>query len=114
TLDLVLTQRHILGLEPFSNPLQYLAADVNNDRKITASDLVQMRKILLGIDTHFKNNTSWIFLDETSVANETNPWLMKRYIHIPNGTNNVDGLRFIPVKVGDVDGASHAKINVQK
>jgi predicted NAD-dependent protein-ADP-ribosyltransferase YbiA (DUF1768 family) len=114
TLDLVLTQRHILGLEPFSNPLQYLAADVNNDRKITASDLVQMRKILLGIDTHFKNNTSWIFLDETSVANETNPWLMKRYIHIPKGTNNVDGLRFIPVKVGDVDRASHAKINVQK
>jgi len=104
TLDLVLTQRHILGLEPFINPLQYIAADVNNDQKVTAADIVQMRKIILGIDTHFKKNTSWLFLDETSMKTETNPWMIKRHIFVPAGNKDLDHLRFVALKVGDVDG----------
>jgi len=105
TLDLVLTQRHILGLDTFTHPLQYLAADVNNDKKVTASDLVHMRKIILGIDTHFKRNTSWLFLDEASMKTETNPWLIKRHIDVPSGRHDLDHLRFVALKVGDVDGA---------
>lgn len=111
TLDLVLTQRHILGLETFTHPIQFLAADVNNDQKVTAADLVQMRKIILGIDSHFKNNTSWIFLDEASIVKETNPWLIKRQIFIPKGNKNIGDLRFIPVKVGDVEGAKYSLDN---
>ncbi|MBK9255060.1 MAG: hypothetical protein IPM42_06190 [Saprospiraceae bacterium] len=112
TLDLVITQRHILGLEPFTSPLQYLAADVNNDQKVTASDLVHMRKIILGIDTHFKRNTSWLFLDAESVKTETNPWLIKRHIFVPSGHQDLDHLRFVALKVGDVDGVP--KIENQK
>ena len=105
TLDLLITQRHILGIETFANPLQYLAADVNNDQKVTALDLVHMRKIILGIETHYRDNTSWIFLDEASMKVETNPWLIKKYISIPEGHQNLDDLRFVALKVGDVDRA---------
>ena len=104
TLDLLITQRHILGIETFTNPLQYLAADVNNDQKVTALDLVHMRKIILGIETHYRDNTSWIFLDEASMKVETNPWLIKKYISIPEGHMNLDHVRFVALKVGDVDG----------
>jgi hypothetical protein len=104
TLDLVLTQRHILGLQPFTSPLQYLAADVNNDKKVTAADLVQMRKIILGIDEYFSNHTSWIFLDEASFKTETNPWSIKQYIEVPGGSQNIDNLHLRAVKIGDVDG----------
>jgi hypothetical protein len=105
TLDLVITQRHILGLQPFTSPLQYLAADVNNDKKVTAADLVQMRKIILGIDEYYKNNTSWIFLDDNSIKSATNPWLIKQYIDVPAGSQNLENLNFRALKVGDVDGA---------
>lgn len=114
TLDLVLTQRHILGLDTFTHPLQYLAADVNNDKKVTASDLVQMRKIILGIDSHFKKNTSWLYLDEASIKTETNPWLIKKYISIAKGNQDLDHLRFFALKVGDVDGALNKNNHTQK
>ena len=104
TMDLLVTQRHILGLQPFTNPLQFLAADVNNDKKITASDLVQMRKIILGVDEYYKHNTSWIFLDETSVKSAINPWSIKQYILVPTGNQDFKSLNFRALKVGDVDG----------
>ena len=40
TLDLVLIQRHILGQQLLDSPYKMIAADVNNDDKITAVDLV--------------------------------------------------------------------------
>jgi hypothetical protein len=109
TRDIVVTQRHILGIEPFVNPLQYLAADVNNDQKVTASDLFQMRKIILGIDEYFKSNTSWIFMDEESVKRAINPWSIKKYINIPAGNKDLNHLKFIAIKIGDVDGTEQIK-----
>ena len=48
TLDLVLIQRHIfLGLTKLDSPEKLLAADVNKDGKVTASDLVELRKLIL-------------------------------------------------------------------
>lgn len=104
TLDLVVTQRHILGLESFTSPLQYLAADVNADKKVTAADLVQMRKIILGVDEYYKSNNSWIFLDESSVKAATNPWGIKQSILVPIGYKNITNLNFRALKIGDVDG----------
>ncbi len=108
TLDIVIAQKHILGLESFTSPLQYLAADVNNDQKVTAADLLEMRKIILGIADHYKANTSWIFLDETSVRAENNPWAIQKYIMIPKGKQDIEHLQFRALKVGDVDGALNA------
>ena len=34
TLDLVMMQRHILGVAPFHNAYKMVAADVNNDSKV--------------------------------------------------------------------------------
>jgi hypothetical protein len=82
TLDLLITQRHILGIETFTNPLQYLAADVNNDQKVTALDLVHMRKIILGIETHYRDNTSWIFLDEASMKVENKSMVYQKNIYL--------------------------------
>ena len=39
TLDLLLIQRHILGIETLDDPYKFIAADVNNDQEITATDL---------------------------------------------------------------------------
>ena len=53
TLDVVLIQRHILGLETFKGSYQSIASDVNGDGRITASDLTVIRKLILGIINNF-------------------------------------------------------------
>jgi hypothetical protein len=49
TLDLVRIQKHLLGVEPFTSPYQYIAADANNTQAVSAIDLVEIRRLLLGI-----------------------------------------------------------------
>ena len=65
TLDLVLIQRHILGLTKLDSPEKLLAADVNKDGKVTASDLVELRKLILSLSSKLNNNDSWIFVPKS-------------------------------------------------
>ena len=62
TLDIILIQKHILGLEVLENPFDLVAADVNGDNSISAIDLVEMRKLILGLTSEVKGNTSWRFI----------------------------------------------------
>ena len=40
-IDMVIIQRHILGIIPFATPYQYFAADINLSSTISTFDLVQ-------------------------------------------------------------------------
>jgi len=106
TLDVILIQRHILGLAPFDSPYKHIAADINNNEKITGADLLELRKMILGIYTEFPNNMSWRSIDaQFSFPDPNNPWVSE----IPEGYKiplleddmNID---FVGVKIGDVDG----------
>ncbi len=59
TFDMVLMLKHVLGLEPFSEPYQLLAADVNNSNNVTTFDVAELRKLLLGIYDSLPENDSW-------------------------------------------------------
>jgi hypothetical protein len=106
TLDLVMIQRHILGLEKLGTPYKMIAADVNNSGSITASDLTELRKLILGLTPEFPNNTSWRFFDAAhKFVDPFDPWrgaLSETYA-IENLSNSMD-LSFIGVKIGDVNG----------
>jgi len=106
TIDIVMIQRHILGLAPLNSVYKLIAADINNSEKITASDLVDLRKVILGINTHFPNNTSWRFIDsEFEFVNENNPWeapIDEKYNIV--GLSEDMQVDFIAVKTGDVNG----------
>lgn len=56
TADIVHVQRHILGLKPFNN-LQLAIADVNRSTTVTAADVSDIRKLILGVTNKFKNLT---------------------------------------------------------
>lgn len=106
TFDIILIQKHILGVERFTSPYQYIAADVNASRTITTIDLIRLRKVILNIDTDFGENTSWRFVlgafrfpegvDPLTV--EFPEWLDFQSAH----ANNYDS-GFIAVKIGDVN-----------
>jgi hypothetical protein len=75
TFDLVLINKHILGLEPLNTPYKMIAADANNSRSITTFDIVELRKLILGIYTELPNNTSWRFVDRAyQFPNLQNPF----------------------------------------
>ncbi|MFZ1751105.1 MAG: dockerin type I domain-containing protein, partial [Saprospiraceae bacterium] len=108
TLDIVMIQRHVLGLEKFINPYQLIAADVNNNGSITAADLTEMRKLVLGLIPGFTNNTSWRFIDsEYKFVNNLDPWLTpyaEKYLI--NGLDKNMAVNFKGMKIGDVNGSA--------
>ncbi|MEO5905752.1 MAG: hypothetical protein ABIQ11_03445, partial [Saprospiraceae bacterium] len=61
TLDLVRIQKHLLGKQLFESPYQYIAADATNNQQVSAIDLIEIRKLILGIYSEFPNNQSWRF-----------------------------------------------------
>ncbi|NBC08554.1 MAG: T9SS type A sorting domain-containing protein [Bacteroidetes bacterium] len=64
TLDRLLVSRHILGVAPLDQPWKYIAADVNNSLNISTLDLIQMQKVVLGIDIDFELSDNWELIGE--------------------------------------------------
>lgn len=58
-LDALDVQKHILGLKPLTSNHQLAGADVNSDTKVTAFDVLQIKKIVLGLITQFPNTPSY-------------------------------------------------------
>ena len=79
TADIVKIQRHILGIETLNSPYKLIAADVNNTNNITASDVSEIRKLILGITDKFAKNDSWTFIPNSYLfADPNNPWTAPR------------------------------------
>ncbi len=114
TLDLVVMQKHLLGITDLSSPYKMIAADVNNSKSITAVDLVELRKLILGLYSELPNNTSWRFVDKTySFPDEYNPWMEEwpenhALAPLSQGMNYAN---FYGVKIGDVNNT--VKANAQ-
>ncbi|MBK9736127.1 MAG: T9SS type A sorting domain-containing protein [Saprospiraceae bacterium] len=112
TLDLVMIQRHILGIEKFNLASKYVAGDVTKDNKVTAGDLVELRKLILGIYNKFPANKSWRFLDKSVIITDiTNPWAINEYINIDNFNTSMMSNNFIAVKIGDINSSAVTNVN---
>ena len=111
TFDLALMSRHILGSEPLASPYKIIAADVNRDGEVSATDLLHTRLLILRMITTFPNGTpSWRFVDKRyRFNNPTNP-LSEDFPEVVNFTNIAQAAQadFIGLKVGDVSGNASA------
>ena len=111
TLDLVMIQRHVLGLQNLGSPYKLIAADANNSQSITAADLVELRKLVLGVQDKFSKNTSWRFVDEGyQFEDPAHPWPFNEVINYENLDANMMQSDFIAIKVGDVNGTMSENI----
>ncbi|HRO09860.1 MAG TPA: T9SS type A sorting domain-containing protein, partial [Saprospiraceae bacterium] len=105
TLDLVYIQRHILGIESLNSPYKMIAADANNDKVISASDLSEIRKLILGIITKFRNNESWRFPTSRETLDPSNPFNYSE--KVITKTDDFDKTyNFTAVKIGDVNNSA--------
>lgn len=110
TLDLVMIQKHILGVDILDSPYKVIAADINKSNNVTASDIVELRKVILGEQAEFNNNASWRFIDKDySFPQANNPW----HENFPEeydvlGLEKNMTVDFVGIKVGDVSGNASA------
>ena len=106
TLDIILMSKHILGIQPITNPYYLIAADVNNSGSISTFDMILLRRVILGLSDSFPDNNSWRFVD-SEYAFGANP-LEENFPEFLSFTNfdlQLTGINFIAIKIGDVNGS---------
>ncbi len=62
TIDLILIQKHLLGVVELDSPYKLIAADANLSGNISTLDIVVLRKIILGRDLAFEHGQTWRFI----------------------------------------------------
>ena len=110
TTDVLLVQRHILNTTKITNPYKLIAADVNGDGKINSTDILRIKRLILGSDTTFTKGSGankvdrlWEFVDSAYVfPDSTNPFPFKDSISFINLASTKINQTFIGVKLGDV------------
>lgn len=111
TYDLVLTSKHILAIEPFTSIYQMVAADVNRSSSVTTFDIVETRKLILGIYDTFPLVPGWRITrpvaDPSQLAN-FNALKDTYQITLTNLNDDLtlQNLHFIGIKYGDVNGSA--------
>ncbi|MBK8501909.1 MAG: hypothetical protein IPL46_06705 [Saprospiraceae bacterium] len=115
TIDLILLQKHITGVEALNSPYRMIAADVNHDGFINALDLLEMRQLIIGNIDQFGNNSSWRFVlkDYSFLTNapqsEAFPERFTISMDQPLMTQD-----FVGMKIGDLDLDGDVKQNAPR
>jgi len=114
-LDIVLLSRSLVGLNPFNNPYQILAGDVDRDNGLSVFDLIQMQKLILKIDSIVPNSNSWQLIpDDFVFTNNMNPFLdfIPEYHTINNLEFGETQKGFVGIKLGDVSGNANPNLSI--
>ncbi len=91
--DLILIQQYLLSLRELDD-YQLLAADINNDNSISAADIIELRKVLLNMDSNA--DMDWFFIENTENI-EANIEPKANYIGIKPGDVDDDAVLRDPI-----------------
>lgn len=100
TYDMILNQKHILGISSFSNPYQIFAADVNKSNSITAGDRTEMRNLILRNIDNFKNSQEWYLYP---LSNPPPMIPLVNWIRVELKANEHRIIDFRAIKIGDLN-----------
>jgi len=109
--DALLIQAHLLGKKILNSPYKLIAADVDGSGSVTTLDILYLKRFLLGVDTTFKGNRLWAFVDSNYVfPNPASPFPYKDSIRITGLKKTVNPCSFIGIKLGDVNNDYNASL----
>ncbi len=110
TLDLIRLQEHLLGKASLNSPYLLIAADANNNKTVSAIDLIEIRRLIIGEYTTFPNNTSWVFIPESfDFQDPYSPWPFEQEVSFMVNTQTIEN--FIGVKIGDLNESVKANVD---
>lgn len=105
TLDFVLIQKHMLGIQVFEDPSQEIAADINRDAIIDVADLLLLKRLLLKKDLDWTISENYSFVDKTNYDNFVG---LSQLYAINNGISScqvTSSVNRVGIKTGDVNGS---------
>ncbi len=104
--DILLVRAHILNNQKLSSPFKIIAADVNGSSTVTAADILQLHRIILGIDSTFTGGKLWEFVNSDYVFPSPDvPFPFDPVRTYNQLSSNQTNQNFIGIKLGDVDGS---------
>jgi len=99
--DIIAISNHILGKKHIITGEGFIAADVTIDGSLSVSDIVEIRKLILGRSDRFRSEHSYRFIDASFPLFSNNWFLAPDFIIAgPEDKSNAD---FVAVKLGDVE-----------
>jgi len=104
TIDLIYIQRHLLGIMPLGSPYKLIAADANNSGSVSAIDIYEIRKLILGRTDRFESNQSWRFVPKSyEFPDPYKPWPFQEQLDLKALDRMALESDFVGVKTGDVN-----------
>lgn len=106
TLDLILIQRHLLKKKLITSPYKLIAADANNDKRLTPADVLTLRKIILGKETNLAEENAWKFVNSDYNFINTKSAYSEEYptsVDIWEIDKDLQS-DFVAIKLGDING----------
>lgn len=108
TKDIVFIVRHLLGTDIFESTEEKIAADFTANDVVSARDISEMRKLILGVNAENKDHNSWRFWStDSDFSNDTTgvliPDLIER-VPLMDVVDSISSGDFAGVKLGDVSG----------
>lgn len=113
TGDLIKIVRHVMQLQFLDSPYKIIAADANNNGEVTIFDVLEIRKLILFIDTELESSDSWRFVDADYVFDDPTQPLLENFPeskHVDSAGDLLENLSFVAIKVGDVNGTANPDI----
>ncbi len=110
TSDILLIQNHILGFKSFDSPYKLIASDADNNGRITGADIVRLKRIVLQMDTEFRNGQKpWRFVRMgQKFENIMSPFPFDETIQLRQLTGFTVGQDVMAIKIGDLNGSNSA------
>ncbi len=102
-LDLIMIQKHLLNIEPFSSAYQIIAADINGSKHISTIDLIELQRVILNRSPDFENTSTWQFIPLPYEAEVEDFDFEYPTATTWEATSTSVPLQFIGVKTGDVN-----------
>jgi hypothetical protein len=103
TVDVLKIKKHILGKQFFTNPYQYLAADVNQSKSISGSDMTEIRQLIYGVKPEFSKVPAFLFYNaDYKPKDPSAPYDIPPYVEWVQKDYQVKTIRFQAVKMGDI------------
>ncbi len=105
TTDLIYIQGHVLKLFMLDDPYKIIAADADNNGKVSTIDLVNLQALMLGNIDQLPTNTSWKYVPVGhTFADPADPWasVIPQALPFLSLNGDVDDADFVAIKVGDV------------
>ena len=106
-LDVLLVKRHALGLQPFTSPYQFVAADVSGEGNVSVLDALRIQQVAIGLQTHIQMSPDWKFVPKSYVfpplPNPLSVSFPDSISHTAVDSSFLDD-DFVAVRMGDVNG----------